>query len=217
MAFWLALAGMGMNAIGKQQGLEGTVEGAQTQANIEGLSRAAQKRRFDRDIKYQEPFFKAGEKAVPEYAKAVKNEFDITQSPLYKMQKEMIMGELEDAPEGVRTSALERLGAREGEMAKGRLLDLQKIGLGSAGSAGQTALSFGSAFSQSLQRGGTALAQGTLSSSMQRQNMWTDAMEEVSGYPAYRTQQNYLDNDRERRSRPIPPRNSTFTDYDLQY
>ena len=198
MAFWLALAGMGVSAVGKAQGVAATVEGAEAQAGIERLSRDAQQRRFDRDIKYQEPFFEAGEKAVKPYAEAGKGEFDITQSPLYKMQKDMIMGELVGAPEGVRADALERLGAREGEMAKGRLLDIQKIGLGSAESAGQTALSFGTAFGQSLQRGGSALAQGTMSGSAQEQNMWTSAMEGLSSYPAYRKQQQYLD-------KPKPP------------
>ena len=183
-----------MSAYGQRQATKATKKGAAEQKRMEVAGQEAQKRRYARDIKYQEPFFEAGEKAIKPYAAALKGEFDITQSPLYKMQKDMIMGELGGAPEGVRADALERLGAREGEMAKGRLLDLQKIGLGSAASAGQTALSFGSAFGQSLQRGGSALAQGEISSSMQEQNIWVGAMESLSGYPAYRKQQQYLDN-----------------------
>jgi hypothetical protein len=217
--FWLALAGMGSSALGKQQGMEATVEGAETQAAIERMSREAQQRRFDRDVEYQKPFFEAGEKAVEPYAKAVKGEFDITQSPLYKMQKEMVMGELEGAPEGVRADALERLGAREGEMAKGRLLDLQKIGLGSAASAGQTALSFGSAFGRSLQQGQGALAQGALSGAQQQQNIWTGVMEDVSGYPAYQAQQQYLNRPPSMDAQATLPggKESAFTNYELMY
>lgn len=218
MAFWLALAGMGVDAIGKQQGVAATVEGAEAQAGIEKLSREAQERRFQRDIEYQKPFFEAGEKAVEPYAQAVKGEFDITQSPLYKMQKEMVMGELEGAPEGVRADALERLGAREGEMAKGRLLDLQKIGLGSAASAGQTALSFGTAFGQSMQRGQGALAQGVLAGAQGEQNIWTGVMEDVSGYPAYRAQQPRLQSmDMNAQAKLPGGGTSAFTNYDLMY
>lgn len=220
MAFWLALAGMAMTAVGKQQGVAATVEGAEAQANIEALGREAVERRFKRDIEYQEPFFKAGEEAAEPYAEAVKGRFDVTKSPLYKMQKEMIMGELEGAPEGVKADALERLGAREGEMAKGRLLDLQKIGLGAAGSAGQTALSFGTAYSRSMQAGQGALAQGTLGGAMQQQNLWTSAMEGLSSYPAYAKQQSYF------KGQPasmgaqaqLPSgQSSAFTNYELTY
>jgi hypothetical protein len=68
---------------------------------------------------------------------------------------------------------------------------MQKIGLGMAGSAGQTALSFGNAMSQSISAGGGALAQGALTGSQQRQSAWMGALEGLSGYPAYAKQQQY--------------------------
>jgi hypothetical protein len=185
---------MGAQAIGGANAAAATVEGAQAQAGIEKLSREAQKRRFERDIKEQEPFMEAGKKAIPLYQQAVEGKFDVTQSPMYKMQAQMIQDELQDAPEFVRQEAMQGLGVREGELAKGRLLDMQKIGLGMAGSAGRTATSFGNAMSQSLMAGGGALAQGQLSGAMQQQNTWMGAMEQLSGLPAYASQQNYMQN-----------------------
>lgn len=197
MAIFTAIAGMGMTAAGKQQGLENTVEGAETRAEIEGLSRKAQDRRFQRDIKYQEPFYAAGERAAGKYKEAIKNRLDVTKSPLYTMQKEMILGELgEDAPEGLKEDALSRLEAIEGEKVKGRLLDLQKIGLGSAASAGRTALSFGAAFGTSMQRGAGTLAEGMATRASGRENIWSGVMQDISGYPAYREQARYADEPR---------------------
>lgn len=196
MAWWLALASAGANAAGQGAAAASTIAGAKAQANIEAMNRAAQKRRFDKDIERQEPFFQAGEDAIPLYQQAVEGTLDVTQSPMYKMQAQMIGDELQDAPEFVREEAMRGLGVREGEASKGRLLGLQQIGLGMSQSAGSAALNFGTAMSNSLMKGGGALAQGQLTSGMQQQNAWMGAMESLSGLPAYNSQQNFMKNRR---------------------
>jgi len=196
MAFWFAIAGAALSAASSASagaaGRAATLEGAETEASIQAMSRAVQARRFKRDIAEQKPFMAEGKKALPLYEQAVEGTFDVTQTPMYKMQAQMIGDELQDAPEFVRNEAMRGLGVREGELAKGRLLDMQKVGLGMAGSAGQTALSFGNEMSSSLMRGGGALAQGNLMGSMQQQNAWMSASEGLSGLPAYLSQQGYL-------------------------
>ena len=219
MAFWMALAGMGASAIGGVQASASTLAGAKAQANIEAMNRAAQQKRFETDIKRQEPFFQKGEEAVPLYQQAVAGKFDVTQSPMYKMQAQMINDELQDAPQFVRDEAMQGLDVREGEAVKGRLLDMQQIGLGMSQSAGQSSLNFGNVMAQSIQRGMGALAQGQLTSDMQQQNTWMTAAESLSGIPAYMSQQNYMNKPVDMNAQAKLPggKTSVFTNYDLTY
>lgn len=178
-------ASMGASMYGEYQMGEKVEEAGATQARIEAMNRQYQQKLFEEDITRQQPFYKAGAKALPEYEKAVTGEFDPTKSGLYKMQAELMEPGLEGAPEYVREEAFERLGAEEQQKAKPRLLDLMQIGLGAAGSAGRTSVNLGSALARSYGTSSQALQKTGQAASEIRQSMWGRAADEISGLPAY--------------------------------
>ena len=216
---WAAIIGVAAQAAGGMAAREATLSGAATQSATEAQAREALERSYQIEKKTHEPFRKVGEKAVPLYEQAVRGEFDVTQSPMYKMQADMISSELANSPEYVRNEAMQSLGVREGEMAKGRLMDQMKIGVGEAGSAGRSAISFGNAMTKSLQSGYGALAQGQLTGAMQQQNAWMGAMEQLSGIPAYMEQQSYFNKPTNMNAQAKLPggKTSSFTNYELMY
>jgi len=218
---WQAIIGVGMSAAAGAAARSATLSGAAAQNVTEEQARKALTRRYLIEKKTHEPFREVGEKAVPLYEQAVRGEFDVTQSPMYKMQAQMIQDEMQDAPAFVRDEAMRGLGVREGEMAKSRLMDQMKIGVGEAGSAGRSAISFGNAMTQSMQRGYGALAQGQLTANMQQQNTWMGAMESLSGLPAAREYSSYNSpfggQDMNAQAKLPGGKTSSFTNYDLMY
>lgn len=187
---WMALAGMAASVASSSAGAAAasaaSIESAQASADIERMNRNFQRSRFEQELELQKPFYEAGKKALPLYKQAINNTLDITTLPLYKMQKGMIEGSFDkNTPDYIKENAMKQLGAQEGELAKTRLADVQQIGLGQAGAAGQSNINYGTAVANSLMRGSNALAQGQLNSSMIQQNAWTKAAEDISGLPAY--------------------------------
>jgi hypothetical protein len=187
---WLALAGMAASAASSQAGAAAasaaSIESAQASAEIESMNRAFQRSQFEKELARQKPFYEAGKAALPLYQQAINNTLDVTKLPLYKMQKGMIEKSFDaNTPEYIKENAMQQLGAQEGELAKTRLADVQQIGLGQAGAAGQSQVNLGTTLANSLMRGGNALAQGQLSAAMNQQNAWTKAANDISGLPAY--------------------------------
>lgn len=179
------IAGMASSYMGSQQVAASTIEGAQSQANMEKMSREYATKTFEEDIERQKPFYDAGVKAGVKYNDAITNKLDPTKSGAYKMQMGLISPDLKDAPEYVREGAFEKLGAIEGEKQKSRLLDLQQIGLGAAGSSGQSSLNLGTMLAQSYGLSGNVTAGANQSASEQKQSMWNTAASQLSGLPAY--------------------------------
>lgn len=198
MSFWdavpalLAVGATAADYIGSKEatkGLEeGTREGEAKQAALEKLNRDYAQKIFDEDIERQKPFYDAGIKAGVQYSDAITNKLDPTQSGAYKTQLGLISPELEGAPEYVREEAIQRLGAIEGEKQKGRLLDLQQIGMGAAGAAGTSGMNLGNVLAQSFGRtsgAGFQTAQNLQTVGEQRQSAFNVAASQLSGLPAY--------------------------------
>lgn len=203
MAFWAALpmiASMGAQAMGGETGRAATVEGAKSQARIEAMKRAYMTKNFEEDIERQRPFYEAGKAAGLMYTDAIRNKLDPTKTGTYQQISKMISPDLADAPEYVREGAFERLGAVEQQRQKTRLMDIQQLGLGAAGSAGTAGLNLGNVLAQSYGLTGNVMAGGMQSSADQRQSMWNTAATQMSGLPSYfesgkkpspQSQQNY--------------------------
>ncbi len=178
-------ASMGASMYGQSQ-MAGKVEDAgQIQANIEARNRAYQQKIFEENIKRQQPFYKAGLKALPEYESVLAGDFDPTKTGLYKMQAGLMEEDLEGAPEYVKEDAMRRLGAEEEQRAKPRLMDLMQVGLGASGSAGRSSVNLGSALAKSYGISSQALQTTGKAASDIRQSMWGRAADEISGLPAY--------------------------------
>lgn len=188
MAFWAAIpmvASMASSALGGQQSIESTEAGAKSSARIAQLNREYQTRVFEKNIEMQKPFYEAGLEAVDPYSKAISGKGDAMSSGLAKMQKKMISEDTGSMSDYVKNKSMGRLEAEEGEKYKGRLMDLQQIGLGASGSAGQSAVNLGSSLAGSYaQEGGTNIA-ASMNKQTSLSNMWTQTMDQLSGLPAY--------------------------------
>lgn len=188
MAFWAAIpmiASMGAQALGGEQARESTIEGARTQAEIERLKRDYAQRTFEEDIERQKPFYEAGKQAGVLYPDAIVNKLDPTVTGAYQLQKRLIEPELEGAPEYVKESAMQQLGAIEQQKQKSRLMDIQQIGLGAAGAAGTAGLNLGNILAQSYGLTGQVSGGAKQSAAEQRQSAWNVAASQLSGLPAY--------------------------------
>ncbi len=190
MVAWVALAGLALSAASSSAGsaaaAASSIEGAQASADIEAMNRNYQRSSFEKELALQKPFYEAGKAALPLYEAAIKNTLDVTKLPLYQMQKGMIENSYgENTPQYIKDNALKTLGAQEGELAKTRLADIQQIGLGQAGSAGQSSVNFGSAFANSISREGSAQAQGQLSAFQEKQGMWNKAIDDTLSVAPY--------------------------------
>lgn len=190
MAFWVALAGMAMSAASSTAGTAAaqasSIEGAQASSDIEALNRSVQRSNFEKELARQKPFYETGKAAIPLYEAAMKNTLDVTKLPLYQMQKGMIESSFgEDTPQYIKDNAFRSLEAQEGELAKTRLADIQQIGLGQAGSAGQSTVNLGTALTSSITRGSNQLAQGTLKSNQAGQSMWDNTIDTGLSFAPY--------------------------------
>lgn len=192
---WMALAGMigslaGQAAAGQQQSAA-TKEGAQSQAEIEGMNRAYQQREFDKIIADNVPFREAGNQAIPLWKDAASNKLNVQGMPLYELQKQLIEqgNEGNEAPAYIGERSLAGLRGVEGEAQKGRLIDLVKVGLGASGSAGQANLGLGNVLGQSYMNQGDSAAAGLMNAANIRQSLINKGLEEASGYPAYQASQ----------------------------
>lgn len=190
MVAWFALAGIALSAASSSAGAAAasasSIEGAQASADIEAMNRNYQRSSFEKQLGLQKSFYEAGVASLPLYQAAMKNTLDVTNLPLYQMQKRIMDGgQDKDTPQYIKNNALLTLGAQEGELAKTRLADIQQIGLGQAGSAGQSSVNFGSAFANSIKREGNAQAQGQLSASQENQGMWNKAIDDTLSVAPY--------------------------------
>jgi hypothetical protein len=179
------IASMGAQAMGAETARVSTVEGAKSQARIEAMKREYMTKMFDEDIERLKPFYEAGKSAGVMYGDAVRNKLDPTKTGTYQQISKMISPELEGAPEYVKEEAFERLGAMEQQRQKSRLMDIQQIGLGSAGSAGTSGMNLGRTLAQSYGLSGGVMAQGAQSGAEQRQSMYNVAATQLGGMPSY--------------------------------
>lgn len=183
---YLALgASIGMGALGQHQANKAIKEGAASTARMEDMNRKFQEEVFRKNIEMQKPFYEAGKAAIQPYQDAILNKSNPMASGLAQFQKGQLGKSLSGAPEYVKKMAMDRLTAEEGEREKARLLDLQRIGLGASGSAGQSAANLGGALAQSYGVSGRAEAGAIMGDQMAKQNMWVQALDTLSGLPAY--------------------------------
>lgn len=191
MSWWdiipavLEIGSIAVDYMGAEEATKGVEEGSAEQIRIETIKRNYATKVFEDNLERQKPFYDAGIKAGIQYPNAITNRMDPTKSGTYKTQLGLISKDLEGAPEYVKEEALQRLGAIEGEKQKNRLLDMQRIGLGAAGSAGTSGLNLGNTLAQSFN-----LSSGVLGSSQQEvsdrnQSAWNVAASQLSGLPAY--------------------------------
>lgn len=188
MGWWSAIpaiASVGMSFLGQGEAAEGVEAGAKEQAGIEKMKREYAQKVFEEDIERHKPFYDAGVAAGVSYPDAITNKLDPTKSGAYQLQRGLIEPDLAGAPEYVREGAMEQLGAIEAEKQKTRLLDIQKIGLGAAGTAGTSSLNLGNILAQSYGLTGQVLGQGRITAGEQRQSAWNVAASQLSGLPSY--------------------------------
>jgi hypothetical protein len=193
MAWIAAVGGMGANAVGAEQGRAATVEGAKSQAAIEKLNRDYQRKIFDENIAQSQPYYDAGLKAQPILDQfRTQGRVDLSNNPLYQMQQRYGQEGL-DMAGGVRDAGRNYLNnamyVSNQEPTYQRALDLQRVGLGAAGEAGNQQMQLGNALASSYQRGSNAMMQGTADSANQRQSMFSNLAGQVGSMPAY---YNYL-------------------------
>lgn len=186
-AFWFLLpmgTSLGLNYMGSQAAAEATAAGAGAQANIEKMNMVFQTKMFEKSIEAQKPFYEAGLAASEEYQTALSGERDPLSTGLGEAKKEELRKTTASMSEYVKKLAFERLGAEEGERAKSRLLDIQQIGLGSAGSAGGATVNYGSALARSRENVAGTAASAITTGAIGKQNLYTNIAESLSGVPA---------------------------------
>ncbi|MCP3924491.1 MAG: hypothetical protein GY714_18110 [Desulfobacterales bacterium] len=188
MAFWAAIpmiASTGSGIAGQKAAQDAAISGAESSARIEQMNREYQQKVFDKNIEAQKPFYEAGKTAIDPYARAVRGEGNAMSSGLAQMQKGLLAKDTASMSDYVKNLTSGRLEAEEGEKYKGRLLDLQQIGLGVSGSAGRTASNLGTSLAQSYAREGQTELAARMGEQTALSNMWTQTMDTLSGLPAY--------------------------------
>lgn len=192
-----AIAGMASQAAGGAQAAAATVEGAQTQADIEAMNREFQEELFNKELERNRPRYEAGlEKGLPQFKNILKTgRVDLEKMPAYRAQRKMGENALSrfgaDSP-FARNRLSERLGVAENEATKARLNDLLQLSLGASGSAGQGAANFANAASTGYANIGNVLAGGNQQAAQQRQSTYGNLAGQIGSIPAYISQRNYL-------------------------
>lgn len=181
---------MGSSYAGQKAQNEAMVSGAETNAEIEAMNREFQKKMFNKQIEMQKPFYEEGLKALPLYEQATYGKLPFEKSGLGKLQEGLISKEISGYPSYIKDMALSRLRSEEGEKQKGRLMDLEKIGLGASGLAGESNVRLGNALAGSYLASGGAMANATMNKYMGTQSAWNRAIDQLSGIPAYLSSMN---------------------------
>lgn len=177
---------MGASAVSSDQALSSSVEGAEAQAKVEALSRAASTKEFDAQAARQQPYIDAGTAAIDPYTEAISNRGDVSGLPATTLQSGMISDFLGgNAPGFVTDEAMANLNATELERNKGRLSDLINVGLGGTASSAGSMVNLGSTVGNSLAYSGNTAAQSLQDAATSRQNMANSAITSLSGLPAY--------------------------------
>lgn len=188
MTLWALLPAaisLGLNIASTHEAGEAQVTGAKSLAATEAENRKFQLETFNKMVEKQKPFIEAGKEAIPLYSEAIRGRGGPMEGGLAQMQKGMIEEDTGSMTDHIKKISMQRLEAEEGERYKGRLSDMQKIGLGASGSAGQSAVNLGGALAGSYVRGGSALSEARMASGINRQNMWLQAAQSLSGLPSY--------------------------------
>lgn len=188
MSLWALLPmvlSVGTQVLGGKTATDAAVEGAESQASMEQANREFQHKTFNEMIEKQKPFIEAGREAVPLYAEAVRGRGEPMTGGLAQMQKRLLEEDTGSMTGHIRKITQQRLEAEEGERYKGRLMDMQKIGLGSSASAGQSAVNLGGALAGSYAREGNIMAQSRVSEAIGKQNLWLETAQSLSGLPSF--------------------------------
>lgn len=106
------------------------------------------------------------------------------ESGLERMRRELTERGTGSMSEYVRNLTAEKLGAEEEQLQTSRLQDLQKIGLGAAATAGRDIQALGQQLTQSSARIGGIQSYGLQERAGQRQDIWLQAGQALSGLPA---------------------------------
>jgi len=183
-----AIIGIAADAIGREQEAQATEEGAKVQAKLEEINRKYQRKIFDEQVARQLPFYEEGRKALPMLEQyRTEGGRDLAGNPLYDMQLEQGLSGLQESGHtrpGTASNFRNMLNAGSQQPAYNRLLDLQRVGLGASGQAGNYAENLGGALTQSYQRGGNALWAGEAQSNQQRESMYSNALGQLGNAPA---------------------------------
>jgi hypothetical protein len=182
----VGLGSIGAGAIGEDQAREGSVEGARTQANIEGLGRAASEKEFGKQIVRQQPFIDVGTRAINPLIEAISNRGDVSGLPATQIQSDLISDFLgPQAPGFVTDDLFANLEATELERNKGRLSDLVNIGLGGVGSSAGSRVNLGTTLGSSLAGSGNLAGQSLQDAAISRQNTANQLTTSLGGLPAF--------------------------------
>lgn len=176
---------LGADIFGGMQGAEAAEKGAKANAKIERANREYQNKVFTENMEKLKPFVEAGRAAIPKYDEAIKGRGEPMNSGLAQMQKKMIEADTGSMTDHVKKITMQRLEAGEAEKNKARLMDLQQIGLGSAGTAGRSSVNTGSTLASSYARAGERTSNAALDRTVANQNMWMQSLDAISGLPAY--------------------------------
>lgn len=197
MGFWAmipAIAGMAGQAAGGRQQRAATIEGAETQAEIERMNRDYQRELFEKEQARQKPYYEMGlQNALPMVDKYLQQgQVSQEQMPLYRMQKDAGLNALAEQNVGGygRERFMEGLNATEQDATYNRLMDALKFGLGASSAAGAGASNFAGSYMNSLARGNRALSAGESRAASQRQSMYSNLAGQASSIPAYSYLQN---------------------------
>ena len=194
-----ALVGTGLGLMGNKAQASATLKGTASAIKMEKMQQDFMTKSFEKDLERQDPFIKLGEQGVKAYNyKMGINKPNTGQLLDARLMDRRGFGEggiaklkrrlLEDDTEGMSKYAQETtmggMEAGESEANMGRLMDLQKIGLGAAGTAGQSSQALGQTVASSQMRAGNLGAMGAQYGQGARQDMWLQTADAISGLPA---------------------------------
>lgn len=195
IALVAAAGSAAMGAAGSNAAMAATKEGAQSQANVEEMSRQYQRKLFDEEMErlrpYHETAVQEGLPLMQQYLS--EGGIDQSQMPLYNMQMDAAMSGLEG--QGVGDYGMNRyrdsLSAAENDAGYARLQDMMQIGMGASGAAGQGAGNFATGQAQSFINSGNALARANMQANNMQNSMYGDLADQFSSIPAYASQRAY--------------------------
>lgn len=180
-----SIGSIGASGLGGMQQNKSQLQAAQTQAEIERMSRDFSRRQFQKQIDRQQPFVDVGTQSLPALIESISNRGDVSTLPATQTQGALISGFLgENAPGAITENALANLEAIEAEKNKGRLQNLVDVGLGGTGQTIGSRLNLGSTLGQSLASEGNILSNALQQSATNRQNIANQMGSQIGGLPA---------------------------------
>lgn len=192
-----ALLNIGGGLLGGKSKGDAENRAAQEQDRLANLNLDLQEEMYGVQREQFEPYRQFGLGAIPGLEQSMTGEYDYRGQPAYQFRNELGQNALQSAlgdrmgsyAQGEYTRGLD---LDESAQGLGRLYDQAMIGQGATTSAGQSAMGYGNALSSAYMMQGANQA----ASNRRRSNIMQETAgrfgEQMSGLPAYLSQQNYL-------------------------